>query len=215
MLSDYHCGNFDYFNNKPIWRYCHVRVCDSRRGFGLDIGFIDHLYTQLVSTSNYTAIADLSTLQITTADAKSFPDCCVFTSRSLVTTSNSGDSSASALKFSLNSDSLPIDSLLHRFPWTCAGNAVHSRMLTVYAGTCLTSRSLAAAVYSCLLRICSLVTDVVPLFRGRCLETNVVSEPFASNSCFSGPTVLALTKYVTIYICVCVYVRVLPQYIPN
>jgi hypothetical protein len=28
---------------------------------------------------------------------------------------------------------------------------------------------------------------------------NGVSEPFASNSCFSGSTVLALSKYVTIY----------------
>jgi hypothetical protein len=36
------------------------------------------------------------------------------------------------------------------------------------------------------------------LFRGRCLETNVVSEPIAINCCFSGPTILALTKYATI-----------------
>jgi hypothetical protein len=32
----------------------------------------------------------------------------------------------------------------------------------------------------------------------RCLETKVVSEPFASNGCFSGSTVLALNKYATI-----------------
>jgi hypothetical protein len=32
------------------------------------------------------------------------------------------------------------------------------------------------------------------LFRGRCLEANVVSEPFARNGCFSGYTVLALNK---------------------
>jgi hypothetical protein len=43
--------------------------------------------------------------------------------------------------------------------------------LSVAAGTCLSSR---------------------------CLETNVVSEPFASNRCFSGSTVLALSKYGTI-----------------
>jgi hypothetical protein len=30
----------------------------------------------------------------------------------------------------------------------------------------------------------------------RCLETNVIWEPFASNGCFSGSTVLALSKYV-------------------
>lgn len=33
-----------------------------------------------------------------------------------------------------------------------------------------------------------------------CLETNVVSELLTSNSCFSGSTVLASSKYVTIYI---------------
>jgi ethanolamine utilization microcompartment shell protein EutS len=38
---------------------------DFRRGFGLDIGFIDHFSTQLVITLNYSAIADLYTLQIT------------------------------------------------------------------------------------------------------------------------------------------------------
>jgi hypothetical protein len=35
------------------------------------------------------------------------------------------------------------------------------------------------------------------LFHGRCLETNA-SEPFSSNSCFSGSTVLALSKYATL-----------------
>jgi hypothetical protein len=63
-------------------------MCDYRRGFGLDIGFIDHLYTQLGTTSIYSAIATLHTLQITTTHAKSFPACYVFTSRSLVTASN-------------------------------------------------------------------------------------------------------------------------------
>jgi hypothetical protein len=33
-------------------------------------GFIDHLHTQLRTTSNYSVIADLNTLQITTAPAK-------------------------------------------------------------------------------------------------------------------------------------------------
>jgi hypothetical protein len=31
-----------------------------------------------------------------------------------------------------------------------------------------------------------------------CLQTNVVSEAFANNSCFSGSTVLALSKYATV-----------------
>jgi ethanolamine utilization microcompartment shell protein EutS len=37
---------------------------DSRLGFGLDIGFIDHFSTQLVITVNYNAIADFHTLQV-------------------------------------------------------------------------------------------------------------------------------------------------------
>jgi hypothetical protein len=49
-----------------------------------------------VTTLNYSAIADLHTLQITTAHTKSSPACCDFSSRFLVTVSNSGDSSASA-----------------------------------------------------------------------------------------------------------------------
>jgi hypothetical protein len=72
-----------------VGKYCHVFVCVSIDGVRLDIGFIDHLYTPLGTTSTYSAIANLHTLQITTASAKSFP------SRSLTTASNSGDSSVS------------------------------------------------------------------------------------------------------------------------
>jgi hypothetical protein len=45
---------------------------DSRRSFGLEIGFIDHFNTRLVTALNYSAIADIHNLQITTAHAKSF-----------------------------------------------------------------------------------------------------------------------------------------------
>jgi hypothetical protein len=44
----------------------------TRRGFGLQIGFIDHFNTRLVTTLNYSTIADVHSLQITTAHAKSF-----------------------------------------------------------------------------------------------------------------------------------------------
>jgi hypothetical protein len=40
-------------------------MSDSRRCLGSDIGFIDHFITQLVITLNYSAIADLRSLQIT------------------------------------------------------------------------------------------------------------------------------------------------------
>jgi hypothetical protein len=56
-------------------------------------GFIDHLYTRLGATSDYSATASIS--QMTTELAKLFPACCAFISRSLATASNSGYSSAS------------------------------------------------------------------------------------------------------------------------
>jgi hypothetical protein len=37
------------------------------------------------------------------------------------------------------------------------------------------------------------------IFRGRCLETYLISGPFGSNGWFSGSIVLALSKYVTIF----------------
>jgi hypothetical protein len=67
-------------------------------GFVLEIGFIDHFNIQLVTTLNYSAIADLHNLQITTnKNAKSFQSAAVSTRCVLVTASNSGGSSASAL----------------------------------------------------------------------------------------------------------------------
>jgi hypothetical protein len=140
--------------------------------YRLLFGFIDHLYTQLGATCNYSAIANLHTIKIATAHAKSFPAC-----HSLVTASNSGDSSASALKSSLHSlpyrthSVAPIVFLIiplhgpsrkHRFDSISIVGRV-----SVAAGTCLPRR---------------------------CLEMNVVSMPFASNGCFSGFTFLTLSK---------------------
>jgi hypothetical protein len=94
-----------------------VSVCDYRWVFGLHIGFIDHLYTQLRTMSNYDATTNLRNSQITTAPAKPFPACCVFTSHSLVMASNSGDSSASTLRSSLNGSYLPTVLFLHSLPY--------------------------------------------------------------------------------------------------
>jgi hypothetical protein len=60
-----------------------------------------------VTAINYIAIADLHTLQITTTHAKSFQSA-VFNDRSLVTVSNSGDTSAFAF------NSLPAGSQMRR-----------------------------------------------------------------------------------------------------
>jgi hypothetical protein len=53
------------------------------------------LLTEVGTESNYSAIGDRDTLQITTTPAKYFPAFCVLTSRSLATASNNGDPSAS------------------------------------------------------------------------------------------------------------------------
>jgi hypothetical protein len=82
-------------------------MSDYRRGLDWWLDFTDHFNTQLVITINYSAIADLLTLQTTKTHAKSFKYA-VFISRSLVTASNSGDSAASV------HTSLPAGSQLHR-----------------------------------------------------------------------------------------------------
>jgi hypothetical protein len=45
-------------------------MSDYRRNFGLDIRFIDHFNTRFVITLNYSVIANLHTLQMTTEPAK-------------------------------------------------------------------------------------------------------------------------------------------------
>jgi hypothetical protein len=63
------------------------------------------------------AVAILHTSPITTPPAKTFSACCVFTSRSLATASNSGDSSASLVQ--VLSSQIPVqNSTLNRQPTT-------------------------------------------------------------------------------------------------
>jgi hypothetical protein len=70
---------------------------DSRRVSGLEIGFIDYFNTWLVTTLNYSVIADLHTLQIPTAHAKPFQSPTVSTSRFSETDFNNEDSSTALL----------------------------------------------------------------------------------------------------------------------
>jgi hypothetical protein len=75
--------------------------------------WILNLLTPLGTKGNYNAIANLNTLQITTAPTKPFPDSCVFSSRSLARASNTGHSSASRAQFlpspTLIQNSLPVN----------------------------------------------------------------------------------------------------------
>jgi hypothetical protein len=89
-------------------------MSDYRRGFGLDIGFTDHLYAQLGTTNNCSAIANLHILQINRGHAKYFPTFHDFTSHSRITASNSRSFSAFVLKSSLNGGSVPTVSFLYK-----------------------------------------------------------------------------------------------------
>jgi hypothetical protein len=111
--------------------------------------FIHYLYTRLGTTSNYRAAANFHNSQITAAPAVSFPPYCFFTSRSLATAYNSGDSLASsALVLCLqppvqNSCQLstqldfPCCFLFFKLGTDYIENTVHSRMLTISSGMCL------------------------------------------------------------------------------
>jgi hypothetical protein len=74
--------------------------------------------TRLVPTLNYSGIANLRTLQVTTAPAKSSPACCVLNNRSLATASNSRDSSASRTQVLLSQP--PVLNSLNSFNSTVA-----------------------------------------------------------------------------------------------
>jgi hypothetical protein len=102
-------------------------VCDYRWSMDWWLGFIDHLYTSLGTTSTYNTIADFHASQITTTPTNPFPTCYVFTSHSLAMASNSGDSSASHAQVLLTQPPMQ--------------NSCQLSCVTVAAGTCLPSCS--------------------------------------------------------------------------
>jgi hypothetical protein len=128
-------------------------------------------------------------LQITITNTKFFQRA-VFINRPLVIASSNGYSSVCALKSCLNGGSLPTDSFLQAPAdnWLCCPNFLPYNSsarpaqttsfilvcVSVAAGTCLPSIFLAAVVYSCVLRICCLATDVIFLS---------VSRPVTRNEC--------------------------------
>jgi hypothetical protein len=162
--------------------------------FGLDIGFTDHLHTRVKNSSNCCATTDLHNSLITTAPTKTFPSCCVFTSCSLVTAPTKAIPllpcssplwMTAPYQLSFN---CPLSSQPHVQNWLGCANCLPYNSLVrptkttpftlicvfTAVGMCLPSCSLASAVYSCLLRICCLATDVVPLS---------VSQPLPRNEC--------------------------------
>jgi hypothetical protein len=100
-----------------------------------------HFTTQLRTTSNYSTTTNL-TLYKSPQHMLSIFQPAGFTSRFLVTASNSGDSSASALKPSLNGSFLPTDPFLHRLPYRIDLVAPIVFLITAWHGTCRQHRSL-------------------------------------------------------------------------
>jgi hypothetical protein len=96
-------------NNSVLYIYILSLVWATKDAVWIGDGTFDHLQT--VTGSNYNAVANLHTLQITTAHAK--PSQSGFASRFPVTNLSSGDSSASVLT-SLLSGEYPTTELLQK-----------------------------------------------------------------------------------------------------
>jgi hypothetical protein len=106
-----------------------TNVSDCRRGFGLEIGFIGHLNIWRMATVNYSAVADLRTLQITRAHAKYLQSAVSFIRCSLVTVSNSGDSLTAPTKSSLQR--LPYNSLSASTYWLSGWRPFRPKLLVL------------------------------------------------------------------------------------
>jgi hypothetical protein len=124
-------------------------------GFGLDIGFTDHLHMQLVSRTNYNTLTEshTSNIAVPTAHTKFCLQNSTF--NWLSTASNSFLHTPLQI-----SSTRPAQTTLRSFPYD-----------NVSAGMCLPRFSLAAAVYSGLSIFC-LATDVFPLSVSRPLRRN-------------------------------------------
>jgi hypothetical protein len=131
------------------------------------IGFTDYLDTQFVSTRIYNGLTELHTpaIIVPTAHIKSCLHSltfnCPFNCDWLFSSDSRTELTWLPQFSSLYSSARPAQ----RAPFILV-------CVSVAAGTCLPSCSLAAAVCSCLLRICCLATSVVPLSFSRPLPRN-------------------------------------------
>jgi hypothetical protein len=149
-------------------------------------GFIDHLYTQLGTTSNYIATANLHASQIITKHTKSFAACCVVTSRSWQLLLTVEILQLHALRFYLHSlhcrtklSSLCLLLIISRHEPHRKHRSPIVVFVSVAAGTCLQSRFLETdtartteITVLLLLRVCMLRAL---LSNGRCLQSHCLA----------------------------------------
>jgi hypothetical protein len=158
-------------------------------GFGLNFEFLDHLYTQLVTTINYKILPSIyhcthSTQKVLSSKSDWF---LIATDHFLQTHVENWLGCTNYIPY----NSLGRPAQKTQFPLSC---------LSVAVGTCLPSSCLATAVSSYLLRICWLETDVIPLSFSRPFPRHeCYFRALTNNGCFSGSTVLTLSKYATIW----------------
>jgi hypothetical protein len=108
-------------------------MSDSRRGFGLEIGFIDHFNTRIVTPFNYSAVANFHTLLST------------FTSRFRVTDLNNGNSSTAPTMSFVHRLRTILNSCFHCPPprHGRTENTAHQLLLQIVSmGTCLFAKAL-------------------------------------------------------------------------
>jgi hypothetical protein len=125
--------------------------------------FINHLYTLLGTTSPYNAIADLHTLQITTAHNKP-QSLIVFPSRCLVTALKNGDSSVTVLT-SLLSDEYPTTELIAPTGLVISPHGPHRKNRSS------TVALVSVAARICLLSRCPKKVVFIDLSPGHCIST--------------------------------------------
>jgi hypothetical protein len=106
----------------------------------------------------------------------------------LITASNNRDSSASSLTSSLKDGFLPSAPFLPSLRYRTDLVAPVVFLITPRHGP-HTKHSFQQYLYCCMLSVAA---------GTYCLETNIVTDPFARNGCFSGSTVLALIQYAAI-----------------
>jgi hypothetical protein len=165
-------------------------------------GFIGHLYTQLGTTSNYSVIANLHTIQITKACAKSFSACCVLTNRSLMTASNSEYSSASRAQVILSLT--PVQNSLSIF-----NSSVAPSLLSLSCRAqlnCQTSTDSNAPVLFCIItshgphrKHCSSIVACAFLSAGTCLPSRCLETAVCLFVCCIATAVLVVCLATGLY----------------